>query len=130
MSQRINISSGSVWEDKVGYSRVVKIGNLIEVSGTTAIDDQGKVQGKGSFYDQTNYILGKIETNLQKVGASLNDVIRTRVFVTDISQWEEVGMAHGTYFKHIKPVTSMIEVSRLIDPELLVEIEVTAFVKK
>lgn len=125
MSGRKNFSSGAKWEDIVGYSRAVLIGNQLEVSGTVATDENGTV-GKGDFYAQTKFIIQKIEKVLQQAGFSLNDVIRTRLFVTDISQWEEVGKAHGEFFKTIKPTTSMIEISALIDPDYLVEIEVTA----
>ena len=125
MSGRKNFSSGAKWEDIVGYSRAVLIGNQLEVSGTVATDENGTV-GKGDFYAQTKFIIQKIEKVLQQAGFSLNDVIRTRLFVTDISQWEEVGKAHGEFFKTIKPATSMIEISALIDPDYLVEIEVTA----
>jgi enamine deaminase RidA (YjgF/YER057c/UK114 family) len=123
---RQNISSGAPWEDIVGYSRAVKIGNLLEISGTVATDGV-TVVGKGNHYEQTKYILTKIEKVLQQAGYSLRDVIRTRMFVTDISRWEEIGKAHGEFFKDIKPVTSMVEISALIDPDYLVEIEVTAY---
>ena len=125
MTQRKNYSSGAKWEDIVGYSRAVQIENTIEVSGTVAVDENGIV-GKGDFYLQTKFIITKIETVLNKAGFTLKDVVRTRIFVTDISQWEEVGRAHGEFFKAIKPATSMIEISALIDPDYLVEIEVTA----
>lgn len=125
MTQRKNISSGAKWENIVGYSRAVRIGNQIEISGTVATNENGVV-GKGSFYEQTRFIIEKIEAILLQEGYSLHDVIRTRMFVTDISKWEEVGRAHGEFFKEIKPATSMIEISALIDPDYLVEIEVTA----
>ena len=125
MSVRKNFSSGAKWEDIVGYSRAVVIGNQLEVSGTVATDDNGVV-GKGDFYIQTKFILQKIEKVLQQADFKLEHVIRTRMFVTDISHWEEIGKAHGEFFKNIKPVTSMIEISALIDPEYLIEIEVTA----
>ncbi len=123
--QRKNFSSGAKWEDIVGYSRAVLIGNHLEVSGTVATNESGTV-GKGDFYLQTRFIIQKIESVLKQAGFTLEDVIRTRIFVTDISKWEEVGKAHGEFFKNIKPATSMVEVSSLIDPEYLVEIEVTA----
>ena len=127
-SKRVNFPSGSKWEDIVGYSRVVKVGNIIEVSGTTASDAQGKVQGIKDPYLQTKYIIQKIDSYLQKAGATLEDVVRTRMFVTDISQWKEIGKAHAEFFKSIKPASSMLEVKSLIDPNLLVEIEVTAII--
>jgi enamine deaminase RidA (YjgF/YER057c/UK114 family) len=123
--QRKNFSSGAKWEDIVGYSRAVLMGDHLEVSGTVATDEAGTV-GKGDFYLQTKYIIQKIEKVLQQAGLELSDVIRTRIFVTDISKWEQVGRAHGEFFKDIKPATSMVEVSALIDPEYLVEIEMTA----
>ena len=111
MSQRTNYSSGAKWEDIVGYSRAVKMGNIIEVTGTVSVDDDGKLVGGNSPYEQTNFIIQKIEKVLQKAGASLKDIVRTRMFVTDISRWEEYGKAHGEFFKHIKPCTSMIAVT-------------------
>ena len=129
MKKRVNISSGAKWEEIVGYSRAVRIGNVIEVSGTTAVDENDVV-GKGDAYEQTKFILSKIETALNQAGAVLDDVIRTRIFVTDISKWEEIGKAHGEFFKDIKPATSMVEVRALIEPELLVEIEATAIVSE
>ena len=125
--KRLNISSGAKWEEIVGYSRAVRIGNLIEVTGTAAVDGD-KIIGKDNPYEQTKFIINKIETALNKAGAKLSDVIRTRIYVTDISKWEEVGKAHKEFFGEIKPATTMIEVKALIDPELLVEIEVTALV--
>ncbi len=125
---RTNYASGAKWEDIVGYSRAVKIGNMIEVSGTTAIED-GLLIGKGDAYLQTKIILHKIERVLQDAGASLENVVRTRIYVTDISRWEEVGRAHGEFFRHIKPASAMVEVSALVDPDMLVEIEATAVVE-
>lgn len=130
MSKRINISSGAKWEDIVGYSRAVRVGNTIEVAGTTAVDENGQVVGAGNPYEQTNYALGKIERALQSAGASLKDVVRTRIFVTDIRQWEEIGQAHGEFFRKIRPAATMVEVKALISPELLVEIEVTAIISE
>ncbi len=125
---RTNYSSGATWEDKVGYSRAVRTGNVIEVSGTVA-EDEGKVVAEGNAYEQTKFILAKIEAVLIRAGATLHDVVRTRMFVTDISRWEEFGRAHGEFFKSIKPATTMVEVSKLIDPRYLVEIEATAIIK-
>ena len=126
--ERINYSSGAKWEDIVGYSRAVKIGNTVEVTGTVAVDANNELVGKNDAYAQTRFIIEKIEAVLKRAGASLNDVVRTRMFVTDISRWEEYGRAHGEYFGTIKPCTSMIEVKGLIDPEYLIEIEATAVI--
>lgn len=126
---RTNFSSGAPWEDIVGYSRAVRVGNVIEITGTVAVDDSGNVVGKNDHYVQTKFIIQKIEKVLQRAGASLRDVVRTRMFVTDISQWELYGKAHGEFFGTIKPCTSMIEVSRLISPDYLIEIEATAIVE-
>lgn len=128
MSVRINFSSGAVWEDLVGYSRVVKAGDFIEVSGTVAADENGNVIGRNDAYQQTSFILKKIETALQGAGASMKDVVRTRMFVTDISRFQEYGKAHSEVFDQIRPVTSMIEVKGLVAPEYLIEIEVTAII--
>ena len=125
MTKRLNINSGAPWERVVGYSRAVRIGNNIEISGTIATEN-GEVVGKGDAHAQTLCILGKIEKVLTEAGASLSDVIRTRMYVTDIRLWNEVGKAHGQYFKDIRPATSMVEVSQLIEPNYLVEIEATA----
>jgi len=128
MIKRINISSGAKWEDIVGYSRAVRIGNIIEVAGTTAVDADGQVVGRDDPFEQARFILAKIERALTEAGARMQDVVRTRMFVTDISRWEEVGWAHGLYFKDIKPCATMVEVKSLISPELFVEIEATAIV--
>jgi enamine deaminase RidA (YjgF/YER057c/UK114 family) len=130
MNTRINISSGAKWEDIVGYSRAVRIGNVIEVAGTTAVDERGQVVGAGDSGEQTKFILSKIEKALGAAGATLKDVIRTRMFVTNIADWEEIGRAHGLYFKDIKPVATMVEVKSLISPDLFVEIEVTAILSE
>ncbi|HCZ35201.1 MAG TPA: hypothetical protein DHV26_04670 [Cytophagales bacterium] len=122
---RVNYSTGAKWEDIVGYCRAVQIGNTVEISGTVA-SDGNQVIAKGDFYGQTRYIIEKIEGVLKQAGFELKDVVRTRIFVTDITNWEAVGKAHGEFFKDIKPVTSMVEVSALIAPEYLVEIEATA----
>ena len=126
--QRTNYSSGAKWEDIVGYSRAVKVGNTIEVTGTVAVDDNSSLVGGNDAYEQTKFVIQKIETALQKAGASLKDVVRTRMFVTDISRWEEYGKAHGEFFNKIKPCTTMVEVSKLISPEYLIEIEATAII--
>jgi len=123
--ERINIPAGTIWEDVVGYSRAVKIGNIIEVSGTAAVDN-GEVVWKGNAYEQTKFILEKIKSTLESMDSGMNDVIRTRIYITDISGWKDVGKAHGEYFKDIKPATAMLEVKSLIDPDMLVEIEATA----
>ena len=128
MTQRQNISSGAKWEDIVGYSRAVRIGNVIEVAGTTAVDENNNVVGLNDPGAQTRFILQKIEKALHSAGANMRDVIRTRLFVTDISRWEEVGRAHGEFFREIKPASTMLQISALISPEMLVEIEVTAIV--
>lgn len=125
--ERIKFSSGAKWEDIVGYSRAIKIDNRILISGTTSIED-GKIIGEGDAYLQTKTILNKIKKVLIEADAKIEDVVRTRIYVIDISKWEEVGKAHGEFFKDIKPVTSMIEIKALIDPMMLVEIEAEAIV--
>jgi len=125
--ERLHVSTGSPWEPVVGYCRAIRVGNVVEVAGTTSMKD-GQVIGKGDAYLQTMHIFKTIEEALVKVGASMTDVVRTRMYVTDISKWEEVGKAHGEYFRDIKPVATMVEVRALIDPDLLVEIEVQAIV--
>jgi len=119
------IGSGSPWEDIVGYSRAVRVGNIIEVAGTTAMDGE-KLIGAGDMYAQTLFILKKIERVLLEAEATLDDVVRTRMYIVDITQWEEAARAHGEFFKKIKPVSTMVEVSRLINSNLLIEIEATA----
>lgn len=127
MKEKIKISSGAKWEDIVGYSRAIRIGNTIEIAGTTAIGEDGKLVGFNDAPAQTRQIIRIAEKALKELDSGLQDVIRTRIFTTDISRWEEIGKAHGEFFREIKPVSTMVEVSALVSPDMLVEIEFSAY---
>jgi enamine deaminase RidA (YjgF/YER057c/UK114 family) len=128
VGKRVNIGSGGPWEDRVGYSRAVRVGGVIHVAGTTAIDETGRLVGEGDAYVQTLQALENVRAALERAGSSLDDVVRTRMYVTDISRWEEIGRAHGEVLGQVRPAATMVEVAKLIDPRMLVEIEAEAIV--
>jgi enamine deaminase RidA (YjgF/YER057c/UK114 family) len=130
MNSNKQIPAGTKWGDIVGYSRATRSGNTIEVSGTAAVNEKGDVVSIGDPYEQTRFILTKIKKVIEDLGGSITDVVRTRIFVTDISRWEEVGRAHGEFFGRVKPATSMVEVRALITPDMMVEIEATAIISR
>lgn len=127
MATRQRISTGDPWESVVGYSRAIRFGNVVEVAGTTAVKD-GQVVFKGDPYNQTRFILEKIQGALKEAGATLDHVVRTRIYVTDIAHWQQVGKAHGEFFREIRPASTMVEVAGLVNPDMLVEIELTAVI--
>ena len=129
MNKRKNISTGAKWEDIVGFSRVVRVGNQVFVSGTVAVDAESKVVVPNNYYEQTKFIIQKIEKAIQQTGASLKDVVRTRMFVLDMNHWEEVALAHKEFFGEIKPAATMVEISKLIGKDLVIEIEANAVIQ-
>ena len=128
MSERRTISSGSKWESLVGYSRAVRVGNVVHIAGTTATDDEGQVVGEGDAYEQTRYILQKIERYLHAAGAEMRHVVRTRIYVTDTAIWQDVGRAHQEFFEDVRPANTLVEVAALVGDAYLVEIEAEAII--
>lgn len=128
-NRKDKVTSGTEWEESVGYSRAIRTGNTIYVSGTTATDDQGRIVAPGDPYAQTRQAIQNIASALQQLNSGLDEVVRTRLYVTDMDQWEAIGKAHGEYFSEIRPASTMVEVNRLIDPDMLVEIEAVASVE-
>jgi len=130
MKERIKVSSGTRWEEFVGYSRAIRVGNVVEVSGTVAVDDKGYVVGKNDPYQQTVFVLNKIKSALTKAGSKMEDVVKTRIYVSDINNYEAIGRAHGEFFRNIQPASTLFQVSSLIGLDFLVEIEATAIISE